>query len=95
MGRGGLSSIPNMRLPGAVCRGPGMVCVGECDFEHIECGFRFKDDGTREEVEQHYKYGFIDEAGKLVINPMFESVAKLPRRTGCSVRWARLLRGFW
>lgn len=70
-GTGKLVINPQYDHVGPFSEGLAFVCVGECDWEH-QTGYRYNKDGTREEVEQHFKYGFIDEAGKLVINPMFE-----------------------
>lgn len=53
--------------------GLARVCVGQCDTDHWR-GFRYtKDQLGTEKVEQTFKYGFIDETGKMVINPGFES----------------------
>ncbi len=53
--------------------GLARVCVGPCDPEHWR-GYRFTEKGMRtERLEQTFKYGYIDETGKMVINPMFES----------------------
>jgi WG containing repeat len=49
--------------------GFALVCVGPCDQEHWQ-GFRYT---NGEKLEQTFKYGYIDETGKMVINPMFES----------------------
>ena len=51
--------------------GLAMVCVGPCDFEHWQ-GYRYTKGLETEQVEQTFKYGYIDETGKMVINPMFE-----------------------
>lgn len=51
--------------------GLARVCVGECDFDH-RAGYRLTKDFVREKLDRNFKYGFIDESGKLVINPMFE-----------------------
>jgi len=51
--------------------GLAMVCVGECDYEHI-AGYRLTKNFQRITLEQTYKYGFLDESGKLAINPSFE-----------------------
>ncbi len=71
-GTGKLVINPQFEFGGPFSEGLAMVCVGECDFDH-RLGYHFNKDGKREDLEQHFKYGFIDEAGKLVINPMFES----------------------
>jgi hypothetical protein len=51
--------------------GLAVVCVGECDLDHI-VGYRVTKDFNMDKVEQSFKYGFIDETGKMVINPIFE-----------------------
>jgi len=51
--------------------GLATVCVGNCDQEHLQ-GYRLTKDFTVEPVEQTFKFGYIDEDGKMVINPMFE-----------------------
>ncbi len=51
--------------------GLAMVCVGECDGEHL-VGFRLTKDFKKITLEQSFKYGYIDELGKLVINPSYE-----------------------
>jgi hypothetical protein len=52
--------------------GLAMVCVGPCDHEHWQ-GYRYTKGLETETLEQTFKYGYIDETGKMVINPMFES----------------------
>lgn len=53
--------------------GLALVCVGQCDQEHWQ-GYRYIKGGLETEpLEQTFKYGYIDETGKMVINPMFES----------------------
>ena len=53
--------------------GLALVCVGPCDSDHWQ-GFRYTNDyQATEPLEQTFKYGYIDETGKMVINPMFES----------------------
>jgi hypothetical protein len=51
--------------------GLAMVCVGECDAEHL-LGYRYTKNFQRIQLEQTYKFGFIDESGKLAINPNYE-----------------------
>lgn len=51
--------------------GLAVVCVGQCDDEHWQ-GYRFTKGLETEPVERTFKYGYIDENGKMVINPMFE-----------------------
>lgn len=50
--------------------GLAMVCVGPCDQEHWQ-GFRYTKGLETETLEQTFKYGYISETGKMVINPMF------------------------
>jgi hypothetical protein len=52
--------------------GLALVCVGPCDQDHW-AGYRYTDGLETEALEQTFKYGYIDEAGRMVINPMFES----------------------
>jgi hypothetical protein len=53
--------------------GLAVFCVGQCDQEHWQ-GYRYvKGSLDTEPLEQTFKYGYIDETGKIVINPMFES----------------------
>jgi hypothetical protein len=53
--------------------GLAAVCIGLCDQEHWQ-GYRFiKGSLDTELLEQTFKYGYIDETGKMVVNPMFES----------------------
>src|SRR6516164_1446042 len=51
------------------------VCVGDCDMDH-QIGFRVPSDYRKpiEDLDQTYKYGFINESGKLVSNPAFQAV---------------------
>jgi len=51
--------------------GLALVCVGECTTDNI-LGYRYTKDFNKEMVEQSFKYGFIDESGKMVINPAYE-----------------------
>lgn len=51
--------------------GLASVCVGECGTEHI-LGYKYDENYKQIAVEQSFKYGFIDESGKFVINPMYE-----------------------
>jgi hypothetical protein len=51
--------------------GLAIVCVGECDFEH-RVGYRLAKNFRQIPLEQTYKFGYIDENGKLAINPAFE-----------------------
>jgi hypothetical protein len=48
--------------------GRALVCVGECDFEHT-LGHSYSKGA---DLEQTFKYGYIDENGKMVINPIYE-----------------------
>ena len=74
-GTGKLVINPQFEFYGSpFSEGLAMMCVGECDWEH-QMGYRYNKDFTREKLEQRFKYGFIDEAGKLVINPMFEGAS--------------------
>jgi hypothetical protein len=52
--------------------GLALVCVGPCDQDHFQ-GFRYTKGLETEALEQTFKYGYVDESGKMVINPMFES----------------------
>jgi hypothetical protein len=52
--------------------GLALVCVGQCDQEHWQ-GYRYTKSWETEPIEQTFKYGYIDETGKMVINPMFEA----------------------
>lgn len=52
--------------------GLALVCVGPCDQDHFQ-GYRYTKGLETEALEQTFKYGYIDESGKIVINPMFES----------------------
>lgn len=52
--------------------GLALVCVGPCDPDSWR-GYRLTKQGETERIEQTFKYGYIDETGKMVINPMFES----------------------
>jgi hypothetical protein len=60
---------------GEFSEGLASVCVGECSTEHI-LGYRYDDNYKKIDVEQSFKYGFIDESGKFAINPMFEDARK-------------------
>jgi hypothetical protein len=51
--------------------GLALVCVGTCDPEHL-VGYRRVNGFRREDLEQTFKYGYIDESGKFAINPVFE-----------------------
>jgi len=51
--------------------GLALVCVGECDGDHL-VGRRYTKDFQEIILEQTFKYGYIDESGKLVINPSYE-----------------------
>jgi WG containing repeat len=62
---------PQYDSAGNFSEGLAVVCVGECTTEHI-IGHRYTKDFKEEAVEQSFKYGFIDESGKMVINPAFE-----------------------
>ena len=53
--------------------GRAAVCIGACDLDH-QIGYRTQSDHSVEELEPTFKYGFIDENGKVVINPAFETV---------------------
>jgi hypothetical protein len=56
--------------------GLAKVCLGECSIDYL-VGYRYtKDYATREDLAQTFKYGFIDESGKVVINPTFEDANK-------------------
>jgi len=55
--------------------GLALVCVGPCDQDHWQ-GVRYTKGLETEKLEQTFKYGYIDETGKMVINPMFESAEK-------------------
>jgi WG containing repeat len=56
--------------------GLAIVCVGQCDQQHWQ-GYHYAKGGLEiEKLEQTFKYGYIDETGKMVINPMFESADK-------------------
>ena len=55
--------------------GLALVCVGACSTETF-LGYKYDDNFKKVEVEQSFKYGFIDESGKFIINPMFESAKK-------------------
>lgn len=65
---------PQYELVYGFSEGLAIICVGECDTDHI-AGFRASKDPSKlfDEVEQSYKEGFIDESGKIVINPVYES----------------------
>ena len=54
--------------------GLAVVCIGECDSDHL-MGRRYTKDFQEEKLEQNYKYGFVDESGKLVINPIYEGAS--------------------
>jgi hypothetical protein len=51
--------------------GLAIVCVGECDSDHF-IGYRLGKNFEQIALEQTHKFGFVDETGKLAINPMFE-----------------------
>ncbi|SRR5216683_6669258 len=51
--------------------GLALVCVGECDGEHL-LGRRYTKDFKEIILEQTFKYGYIDESGKFMINPSYE-----------------------
>src|ERR1700693_871443 len=71
---GNLVISPQWEVAEDFSEGLAAVCVGECDLEHRR-GYRVSKDRTRENIEQNFKYGFIDESGKLIINPVFEDVS--------------------
>ena len=52
--------------------GLAVVCVGNCDMDHY-VGYRYRKDFQMERLEQSFKYGYINEDGQMVVNPMFES----------------------
>jgi|SRR5271157_809042 len=52
--------------------GLALVCVGPCDQDHWQ-GVRYTKDFQTETLEQTFKYGYLDETGKMIINPMFEA----------------------
>jgi len=69
---GKIVAIPQYDSASDFSDGLAKVCVGPCDFWH-ELGYRYTTDFKRESVEQTFKYGYIDETGKMVINPIFEN----------------------
>lgn len=72
-GTGKLVINPQYEYVEAFSEGLAMVCIGECDADHRIMGYRIRpNSGEREWLERSFKFGFIDVAGKLVINPMFE-----------------------
>jgi hypothetical protein len=54
--------------------GLALVCVGECDADH-RLGTRWGKDFQPERLEQTFKYGYVDESGRLAINPMYEGAS--------------------
>lgn len=72
-GTGRLVISPQWDTANTFSEGRAAVCIGECDIDH-QNGFRNKGyPQPIEELEQTFKYGFIDESGKLVVNPAFEA----------------------
>jgi hypothetical protein len=63
---------PQYDSASAFSEGLALVCVGQCDQDHWQ-GYRYTKGLEAETLEQTFKYGYIDETGKMVINPMFES----------------------
>jgi hypothetical protein len=51
--------------------GRALVCVGECDWDHV-LGYHYGKNFAIEDLDQTFKYGYIDENGKMVINPTYE-----------------------
>jgi len=66
---------PQWDLAYAFSEGLAAVCVGNCDLDH-QTGYRFTKDFERVNIEQTFKYGFINEDGKLVINPAYEHISE-------------------
>jgi hypothetical protein len=54
--------------------GLASICVGKCDSDHV-FGYRVTKDFRFEHIEQSHRFGFIDETGKIVINPVYERVS--------------------
>jgi WG repeat protein len=52
--------------------GLALVCVGECDADH-RLGYRLGENLHQEPLEQTFKYGYVDESGRLAINPTYEA----------------------
>jgi hypothetical protein len=70
---GKIAINPQFDLAYGFTEGRAMVCVGECDSDHI-MGHRFTDNYQIVPLDQTFKYGFIDETGKFVVNPQYENV---------------------
>ena len=54
--------------------GLALVCVGQCDVTH-RLGYKLSDTFKHEPIEQTYRYGYINESGQIIINPMFENAS--------------------
>ena len=74
---------PQFDASNPFAEGLALVCVGPCDLDHWR-GYRIAANpyglepaNTKgpetEKLEQTFKYGYIDQTGKMVINPMFEN----------------------
>ena len=70
---GKLQINPQFQSNGPFKEGLASVCVGDCDSAHL-IGYRYTKNFEMEKLPQTFKFGFIDESGKMVINPAYEQV---------------------
>jgi len=64
--KGRLVIQPQWENSGQFSEGLAEVCIGQCDIKHLLA--------SPKQGFQSFKYGFINEEGKLVINPSFDVV---------------------